>query len=241
MPLNSPAHVMVRRTSMNADSALTQRLSSILYLWGSTVTLDASKLSANDMKRTILFSSGERSWEIPGGSRSVVPKDIEPSVHELRPYPLAVQIEGRFKSPFEGKSRPAWPMKLEMDPMSGRPMPAPPDGPETPLVASPGKLILTGCAEMFSDSFLGTRDIGNTTFLLNCVDSLTLDENLLRVRSKQPTDRSFGKVADGTAIFWRLVPLVLVPLSVIGAGLAIGVLRVRRRDAWNAAHGRTSR
>ena len=43
-------------------------------------------------------------------------------IHDLKPYPLVVQVEGRFKTPFEGKPRPAWAPKLEFSP-DGRPMP----------------------------------------------------------------------------------------------------------------------
>ncbi|MBI3722982.1 Gldg family protein, partial [bacterium] len=205
MPLPSPAHVLVKHGSMNAESPLTQRLSSLLYLWGASVTMDAARMRAADLKATVLFSSSDKAWEIPGGARNAVQADLEPAGHQVRSFPLAVQVEGQFANPFEGKSRPAWPPKLEFSP-DGRPMPAPPDRAESPIVPSRGKLILTGCAIGFSDSLLGARGLGNAMFLLNCVDSLVLDENLLRVRSKQPTDRAFDKPSDAAAIFWTLTP-----------------------------------
>jgi hypothetical protein len=89
---------------------------------------------------------------------------------------------------------------------------------------------------MWSDSLLGA--MGDGVLFLNCVDALTLDENLLLVRSKQPTDRSFDKPSSTTALMWTVITLVLVPLVIIGVGVGIAVLRFRRREAWNQSHGR---
>lgn len=232
----SPTHVFVTSNQMNKDSPLTQRLSSIFYLWGTAVDLDAAKLSGADMKRTILLTSSEKSWQVPA-DRPLRQNDLVPDGKELKPQPLVVLVEGQFKDPASEKPRPKWPPKIEMDPM-GRPMPAPPDGDETPLVPARGKLVLAGCARMWSDMAITSGQLGNADFLLNCVDALTLDENLLLVRSKQPTDRAFEKPAKATAVMWTLLPLVFVPLTVVGTGVFIAVLRFRRRESWNQAHGR---
>ena len=65
-----------------------------------------------------------------------------------------------------------------------------------------------------------------------------VDENLLLVRSKQPTDRSFEKPSETTANWWTTATLRLVPLVISVLGVGIGVVRVRRREKWNASHGR---
>jgi ABC-type uncharacterized transport system involved in gliding motility auxiliary subunit/ABC-type transport system involved in cytochrome c biogenesis permease component len=228
-----PMHVMVGKGQMNADSPLTQRLSSILYLWGTSVTLDEPKLASNDLKKTILLSSSEKSWRVPPGALKRA--DISPDGQELKPRPLMVLVEGRFKNPDETKPRPKWTPKVEFGP-DGRPIPSMPDKPETPATAGKGKLIVTGCARMWSDALLGA--MGDGVLFLNCVDALTLDENLLLVRSKQPTDRSFDKPTSMTANFWTVTTLGLVPLVIVVIGVGTAVLRFRRRETWNASHGR---
>ena len=240
MTVDVPMHVFVTKGSMNSDSALTQRLSSILYLWGSAIEVDGAKLSANDLKPTVLLSSSEKSWLVPA-TRPLKQIDLVPDgkEKELKPRPIAVMVEGQFKDPTAEQPRPNWSPKMELGP-DGRPIPSMPDGPERPAVPAKGKLIVTGSARMWSDGFLGAQQLGNGMLLLNCVDALTLDENLLKVRSKQPTDRSFERPSTTTAILWTLTPLVLVPLVVIIVGVGISVLRFRRRERWNQAHGRNS-
>jgi ABC-type uncharacterized transport system involved in gliding motility auxiliary subunit/ABC-type transport system involved in cytochrome c biogenesis permease component len=230
-----PMHVLVAKGQMNAESPLTQRLSSILYLWGTSLTFDDAKLAANDLKKTLLLSSSEKSWLVPPGSLRRA--DITPDGKDLRPRPLMAMIEGKFKNPDEGKPRPKWTPKMELGP-DGRPIPAMPDPPEKPAVQGHGKLILTGCARMWSDSLLGA--MGDGVLFLNCIDALTLDENLLLVRSKQPTDRAFDKPSTGTARMWTAIVLGLVPLAVVAVGVGIAVMRFRRRESWNETHGRWS-
>lgn len=236
MTVDVPMHVFVTKGQMNDKSTLTQRLSSVLYLWGTSLALDNAKLSSQDLKPTVLLSSSDKSWLVPS-TRPLKQQDLVPDGKELKAYPLAVMVEGQFKDPMEGKPRPKWAPKFEMGP-DGRPVPAMPDPPERPATPAKGKLILAGCARMWSDAFVAGGQLGNGDLLLNCVDALTLDENLLLVRSKQPTDRSFDKPSDTEALLWTLTPLVLVPIAVIGVGVLIAVFRFRRRESWNQSHGR---
>jgi hypothetical protein len=180
----------------------------------------------------VLFSSSAKSWTADPDPRTL---RFDSGGRYEGALPLAVQVRGQFQDALAGRERPKWPFQLEMTP-DRRPRPMPPDVPETPLVAAPGHLILVGCAWQWHNDFL--RALGNPAFLLNCMDALTLDEDLLLVRSRQPTDRRFDRPSDGAALFWRAVPLVLVPLLLVGIGLGIGVVRLRRREAWAAEHGR---
>lgn len=237
MFLNLPMHVFVTHDSMNKESELTRRLGGLLYLWGSSLDLDNAKLSTSDLKRTVLLSSSDRAWLMSPPARGLQRQDIDPDGKDLKPRLLAIMLEGQFKNPQGGKPRPKWTPKMELGP-DGRPIPAMPDKPETPATAAKGKLIVAGCARMWQDGFLGTSQIGNGAFLLNCIDALTLNENLLQVRAKQPTDRSFEKPSSTTAILWTLAVLLLVPIAVITVGGVIWWARFRRRERWNQSHGR---
>ena len=93
-----------------------------------------------------------------------------------------------------------------------------------------------GCARTFQNGFID--QLGDGLFLLNCLDALTLDEDLLLVRSKQAKDRRFDKPSESAAFFWSALPLGIVPLGLIAIGLTIGTLRMRRREAWDLDQGR---
>lgn len=232
-PVTLPMHIEVTPETMNKDSVLVQRLSSILYLWGTALDLDRPKLAAQALDATVLFESSEKSWTVEPDLRNF---DFNPRPERFAKLPLAVQVRGRFKDALAGKPRPKWPFKLEMMP-DRRPRPMPPDTDETPLVPAPGHLVVIGCARQWQNGFL--EAIGNAPFLLNCIDALTLDEDLLQVRSRRPRDRRFErKPTDAEAIFWRAVPLVLVPGALVAVGLGIAFARMRRREAWAAEHGR---
>lgn len=232
VPVNLPTHVLVNAASMAQDSVLVQRLSSVLYLWGTALELDRTKMQAQGLETTVLFTSGPKSWTVPPAMKNF---SFDPAGRTFEPRPLAVQVRGVLKSALAGAERPKWPFKLEMM-RDGRPRPLPPDTPEPPRAEAPGHLIVIGCARQWQNGFLDA--IGNAPFLLNCVDALTLDEDLLLVRSRRPTDRRFDRPSDNVALFWRVLPLGIVPLALVGVGLAIGVLRMRRREAWAAEHGR---
>ena len=236
MALSVPTHIWLTQGQMNKESPLTQRLSSLFFLWGSSIDLDDAKLAANGLKATNLLSTSERSWLLPPPSRGLTQQDILPAGKELKPRLAAVQVEGQFKDPNEKKPRPKWAPKLEMGP-DGRPIPAMPDGPETPAKLAPGRVILVGSGEMMNDSFLG-GGIGNGSFLLNCVDALVLDQNLLLVRSKKPTDRSFEKPSATAATVWMVLSVGLAPVIVIAAGALIAITRLGSRSRWGASHGR---
>jgi hypothetical protein len=230
--VKAPIHVVVRSESIAAGSPLTAGLQSLFYLWGTAVTVDEGRLSANGLRREVLFCSSTRAWTVPPKKDNAM---FSPRGRALTQFPLALDVKGTFADAFAGKPRPKWTFKLELGP-DGRPRPAPADGPETPYASAPGRLIVTGCARMWSNPFLGT--FGDGTFLLNCIDTLTQDEDLLSVRAKQPAPRMLSKPSEGDLLLFRWIPLGLVPLLVIASGVGIWLLRVRRRERWMEAHGR---
>lgn len=234
LPVRVPTHVIVNETSMSRESAITQNLPSLLYVFGSPLSTDPARLSANGLEAATLFTSSERSW-------TVRPERVSFSVphpSSFEPQPLALHVKGQFRSAFEGKPRPPYPFKMDDIMQGGRPRPAPPDPPETPATPRPGQMILVGCAQTFDRSFLAQP--GDAAFLLNCIDALVSDEDLLRVRSKQPTDRRFDRPSDQTAQFWSLLILGGVPAAILAAGLLVWRNRIRRREQWVEAHGRES-
>ncbi|MCG3133149.1 MAG: hypothetical protein HMLKMBBP_00242 [Planctomycetes bacterium] len=233
--VRSPTHVVVSREGMDPQSALTQRLDTLFYLWGTPVTIDRGAVDRHGLSVQTLFSSGPRSCvqtPTPGfrGFKLVVGGETSPS-------PLAVDVRGTFADAFAGTPRPAWPVKLEMT-ADGRPRPVPPDAPETPLAAAPGRLILTGSAWMFQSGLLGMPGTDNREFLFRCVDALTLDSDISLVRSKQPKDRRFPKPTAVQQAVSTWVPTVVVPAALAALGLVIGTLRLRRRESWRETHGR---
>ena len=234
VPLKMPTHIGLLADNFSHDSAITDRLDGVLYLWGTALDLDREVLQRKGMEVSILAETLDQAWEVPT-DRPLRNADLEPQGQELGTFPLVAMIEGQFDDVYAGQERPDWPVSVEMSP-DGRPLPPPPDTRETPLTPAPGKLFLCGAARAFQDGILGNP--GNQLLLLNGISALTLDPELLEVRSKQPRARQFSEPSAGEAMLWTVIPLAIVPLTLIGFGLLIGFLRMRSRERWNSEHGR---
>jgi ABC-type uncharacterized transport system involved in gliding motility auxiliary subunit len=85
------------------------------------------------------------------------------------------------------------------------------------------RVVLVGDSDFASNAFLNLS--GNRDFFLNTLSWLAEEENLIAIRPKERgTQPVFLTAAQGQALFW--VPVVLVPLLMVGAG---GYAMARRR------------
>ena len=234
LSLKLPMHVTLIGENLAEDSAITDRLTGALYLWGTALEIDRERLSKQGFDVTVLAETRDTAWQVSPAA-PLRQADLSPAGQATGRFPVIAEIRGQFEDRFAGRERPKWPAALEMAP-DGRPIPPPPDMPAGPLVPAPGKLIVTGSAHMWRDGALTSMDAD--ALLLNCVSAMTLDENLLQVRSKEARQRTFGEPSETKAFFWTLVPLVIVPLLLVAVGCGIGFYRMRAREAWNREHGR---
>jgi ABC-type uncharacterized transport system involved in gliding motility auxiliary subunit len=151
-----------------------------------------------------------------------------PDEENRHQYILAAAQIGSFTSAFDAAPGP---------PVPAEAAPAPPEAatvedekPEKPprevLTRSPEtRIILVGDADIASDSQF--RRPASFTFVLNVVDWLTLGNELIEIRSRFITDRTFpeDKVSE-TRAFWTKVAFILgLPLLVLVAGLVRWILR----------------
>jgi len=152
----------------------------------------------------VLLSSGDESWTVPARTEPFTAESLEPiSPADRGPYPLAVLVEGRFPPP------------PEIAPEAGEESSAPPA-----LKRAPGKLILIGAAVPFQETFIKAG--GHMNFFLNCVDALSLGEDLIQIRAKRPVDRSLGNVSASARIGWRVAGVLLLPVLIaLWGGLKI--------------------
>jgi len=214
---------------MNADSPVTNRIGSLLYLWGTPLQLNDSELARQELQATNLMTSSNRSWVEPY-SDGIVPGSYfnESNKEFLGPQPLAVMLSGTFPDAFQGRSMPEWPAKpgAEDNPDETQQPPAAED-----IVAGLNpqatKVVLVGCAKMFDDAIIQAGQ--NALFFLNSVDGLAHGEDLISIRTKMLTQRVIKPVSDSQKLFWRLFVTILVPVLLV----IYGVVRAasRRKEA----------
>ncbi len=224
-PVNLPIQIKVTQDQMNHRLSITNRVTSLLYLWGSALKLDRKLLSRNGLEAQVLFHSSPMSWERPYHFGPLTQADLAlPGPGDLKERPLAVLISGIFPNRL-GKTPPPWPGEKGANATAG-------GGNATSAKAggpAPARLVVVGCGEMFSDTALPAVD--NAVFLLNTVDALTLGDQLIHIRSKHHAQRFIRPVSPAEKLMWRGVVTGLAPLFWTLFGLGWLVRRRRRRAA----------
>lgn len=107
----------------------------------------------------------------------------------------------------------------QVDPKKGR------KGPLTLMAAGTyagtkqGRFVVSGTSLWATNSFAGTRQLGNRDLFVNSVNWLSSDEDLISIRPKAPEDQALNVTGYRLRLmFW--LSLVIFPLGVVGFGLA---------------------
>ena len=228
VPVKVPIQILINQSGMNPNVSITSRLSPIFYLWGTRVKLNDAKIKSQGLRVETLLTSSRESWTVPFKADNLVPGDLNPKPESPRgPFPLAVMAQGLFQDLYAGKPAPAWP---QATPAAGPEAKAMETPAAQPLEARSGKLILVGAASFFQKHLL--RNSGHLTFFLNCVDALTLGDELVRIRSKQPIERSLDRISSTAKVVWRFLATLLIPILIAFVGTVKGVLRRRSKQAY---------
>ena len=225
--LNLPTHIMINQSSMNQDISITSRLANLFYLWGSALNIDQEKVSANQLEVTRLLNTSPNAWTIP--ARQYLEEiDFKAPVGGGEQLPLAVLVSGQFPDAFAADERPDWPGSKQ--PTEGE---AEAVAEVPPVTPAPGKLILVGCSQFFSEDFLSRS---GADFFLNSIDALTLGNELIKIRSKKTIDRTMDKPSATVRSLWKFINLVLVNLLIGIIGFSVAALRRKARNNYLATH-----
>lgn len=233
--INLPMHILVNSSSMSQDTAITNRLSSIFYLWGTALDINEDKLKENKLESKVVMTTSESAWEVKADAPITENSFKEPAKGEGKALPLMAVVKGQFPDAFAGAERPAWP-KAAPQGQFGQPPAPEDDAPEAPAAAvapKPGQLVLLGCSETFRKNFLQDA---NLDLFLNSVDAVSLNENLALVRGRKPVNRVIDRPSDGTKSLWRAVNYGLANVVIAGVGVAFLVNRRRTRNAYTMSH-----
>lgn len=101
------------------------------------------------------------------------------------------------------------------------------------MTPASAELILLGCSQMFHKNFL---QAGNLDLFLNCVDAVTLGDDIVNVRGRKPIDRIIEKPTDRQRTWWKFVNYALVNILVAGTGVTVWAIRKKGRDAYTMSH-----
>lgn len=188
-------------SNFNTSNPLVKDLQSLIFHF--TSSIDTSGAAAKGLKEEVLVRSSKRSGRQTGFFMIDPFQRYAPADLAEDGIPLAVHVEGSFKSYFAGKE------------------------PAAAVTASPEtRLIVVGDGDFMKDDFLGNR--GNITFFANIADYLADDAGLITIRSKNVAAPPLDQVSDGTKKILKYSNLLGPPLIII----AYGLFRWRRRVAF---------
>ncbi len=228
-PVRMPIQIQVTEMQMNQESVLTNRIGSLLYLWGSPLQIDSARITEQGLTATILMTSSDRCWTSPFTPGPLTSSDLDPQgKNMLGALPLAVMLEGRFEDSFQEAGLPAWPEPSTPAADEGEATPEliEPDF-AAPLAQEQNKLIVFGCAKMFDDNIIQANQ--NALLLLNAVDYLSGSEDLLSIRAKALTQRVVKPISASEKVLYRIFVVALVPVVLAIFGIARSA--VRRKEA----------
>lgn len=224
VPVQVPIQILINETGMNHDVSITSRLSPMFYLWGTALKIDDAKVAAQGLKVQKLLFSSKDSWTVPFQEGALLPQQLNLKPESRKgPFPLALMAQGQFADAFEGKQMPDWPAKPEGEPRVFK-------RDKNPAGPAPGRLILIGASTFFQKQLI--HGGGHLHFLMNCVDILTMGEALITIRSKQPVDRTVGRISAPAKVAWRLFVMFLVPALLTAGGTMRLLLRRQAKQNY---------
>ncbi|HBC46538.1 MAG TPA: hypothetical protein DCZ43_05785, partial [candidate division Zixibacteria bacterium] len=234
LPVNidvkSPVQIKIVPENMNSSYAFTSNLGPMVYLWGSPLKVDNNRLNELGLKSTTLFTTSPKSWEIEyTGSTPLGADNSKPSSYAGK-LPLAVMVNGEFPDPYANQPAPKWQDEPDSVPSSMQ---------VSSIVKAPGKLLLVGASEIFSDQFIPGGDYQgqrppHEDLMLKAVEGLTLSEDLLQISSKSVQVRFLKETSPLAKVLWRLFTILLAPAIIIALGVTRMLMRQKRRQIYRA-------
>jgi ABC-type uncharacterized transport system involved in gliding motility auxiliary subunit len=255
-----PYFVRVGNEGLNSDNPAVSTLGEVILPWVSSISLlvdtdgesgeesaesDTDTTGENDEKNeteqsdnisaTVLVSSSERSWEASGHFNLNPQQEWKPKEEQFKQRNLAIYLNGDFTSYFAGKSVPPVKEVDESDTSALSQIQLTEDDQNRDIIPSnKGRhLVVVGDSDFLTQQNAAP---GNIAFILNVVDWLTLDENLISVRTRTQADRTIMKdrLSEESSLpnVIRWVNILTMPVILLIIGL---VLFMRRRETTGAS------
>ncbi len=209
---------------------------------------DAASLEAQKATRfpettaSVLVRTSGQSWKV-AGYYDLNPQQrfAPPSINETSSQITAVALTGRFSSFFANRAAPVpssassdQPLEMPVDLVqdeagniinSNESETLAPAETETPIPLSPEtQILVVGNAQFITDSFLAQFP-GNSLFIQNTIDWLTMGDRLISIRSRGATDRPLKELSPGVMKTIKLLCILGTSVLIIAFGLFRMVLR----------------
>jgi ABC-2 type transport system permease protein len=239
--LQYPFFVDIRPDGMASDSPIASNLPAVTLNWASPITTDEQKNA--DRLVTELLRSSPASWTQVD---TTIQPDLNlypdlgfPAGEDMKPYTLAVSVQGVFESAFKGKPSPL----TEGDTGEGAGAPQEPASATDSSTSALGtievspetaRLVVIGSAEFVDDVVLDissrlTRDryLNNLKLMQNTVAWAVEDLDLLDIRSRGTYARVLAPMTEREQSFWESANYAA---ALVGLALIAILWNARRKN-----------
>lgn len=193
----------------SGSSPITRRLGDLLFIWANRFTLEPERMRHMGLAADTLITTSADSWSYDWSGGWLPPEAFSATEPLHGPQPLLLDVRGRFPAVTantDDTGRPRWTAV-----------------PSTPAVET-GRLILSGCAQMFTDQRLFAAGFDHDQLLLNCVAALTYGPELAELQARSTAPRGFAPPPAEAKALWRL-------FAIGGGPLAFGLIALARLAA----------
>ncbi|HJX31837.1 MAG TPA: Gldg family protein [Thermodesulfobacteriota bacterium] len=211
--------VVKEENGFDPDNPIVNQFSSMVFPWVSA--LEPLKDSHKDLQFTVLAHSSRYSW-LQQGMYDLSPlQEFMPQPEDIKPYPLAMLVNGKFKSFFADKEIPPVKKSAEEEKTHEEKQ-------ETIKQCEKGNQILVVAnARFINDNYAEIP--GNIEFFLNAVDWFTWGKDLIGVRSRMVLDRTLPFLSEQQKTAIKFANLGGVPILLTLFGIIRFYIRKKKK------------
>jgi len=222
-PVTKPVLIQVTTENINKNLSISSKITNLFYMFGGRLLLDSDRLKENNLSCQTLFTSSDHSWVLKGSPYANVNVNPPESSDILENQIFGLILEGQFKSKYSEGTIPPWPAEPGEESDS-----EPEDQPsEISGESKENKIIVIGCANMFNSNVLQSL-ASNRILLQNCVDAITLGDELINIRSKNVSARKLQSTQSGQKALWKFIVIWVPVLVFVGLGIALNIKRRKK-------------
>ena len=211
--------VVKEENGFDPDNPIVNQFSSMVFPWVSA--LEPLKDTHKDLQFTVLAQSSQYSW-LQKGMYDLSPlQQFMPQPEDIKPYPLAMLVSGKFKSLFDDKEVPLVKKSAEEGKTHEEKQ-------ETIKQCEKGNQILVVAnARFINDNYAEIP--GNIEFFLNAVDWFTWGKDLIGVRSRMVLDRTLPFLSEQQKTAIRFANLGGIPILLALFGIIRFYIRKKKK------------
>jgi ABC-2 type transport system permease protein len=208
---------IIEKSSLADDNVITHFMKKLIFIKASSVTMRNDVLKKNKLKVIPLVASSDEAWTMQG-QINLNPLMIQPPDEKnLSKYNLAVLIEGKFRSAFDGVR----PQSVATGPVTESGIREASHG---------GSAVVIGSSEIAGSQVVDTEGrLPNGAFMLNIIDYLSGRTDTPEMRSKGLSFNPLNATGEWTRFLIKGINIGIVPLLSIFAGLLVWHRRNVRR------------